>query len=71
MKRWVLPSMGLRTTVLSLILLALLRIKRPENLKEYSPEQLGAFVGTGPHGRSENLADASSRSWPSGAKDAS
>jgi transposase len=36
---------GLRTTVLSLILLALLRIKRPENLKEYSPTQLGALLG--------------------------
>ena len=36
---------GLRTTVLSLILLALLRIKRPENLKEYSPEQLGELLG--------------------------
>jgi transposase len=36
---------GLRTTVLSLILLALLRIKRPENLKEYSPEQLGRLLG--------------------------
>jgi transposase len=36
---------GLRTTVLSMILLALLRIKRPENLKEYSPEQLGRLLG--------------------------
>lgn len=36
---------GLRTTVLSLILLALLRIKRPENLKEYSPQQLGGLLG--------------------------
>jgi Transposase protein len=36
---------GLRTTVLSLILLALLRIKCPENLKEYSPEQLGRLLG--------------------------
>jgi transposase-like protein len=36
---------GLRTTVVSLILLALLRIKRPENLKEYSPEQLGGLLG--------------------------
>jgi hypothetical protein len=36
---------GLRTTVLSLILLALLRIKRPENLKEYSPEHLGRLLG--------------------------
>ena len=34
---------GLRTTVLSLFLLALLRIKRPENLKEYSPQQLGGW----------------------------
>jgi hypothetical protein len=36
---------GLRTTVVSLILLALLRIKRPENLKEYSPQQLGSLLG--------------------------
>lgn len=36
---------GLRTTVLSLILLALLRIKRPENLKEYSPRQVGQLLG--------------------------
>ena len=36
---------GLRTTVLSLVLLALLRIKRPENVKEYSPEHLGRLLG--------------------------
>jgi len=36
---------GLRTTVLSLVLLALLRIKRPENVKEYSPERLGRLLG--------------------------
>jgi len=36
---------GLRTTVLSLILLALLRIKRPENLKEYAPAPLGCLLG--------------------------
>jgi hypothetical protein len=36
---------GLRTTVVSLVLLALLRIKRPENVKEYSPAQLGCLVG--------------------------
>jgi hypothetical protein len=36
---------GLRTTVLSLVLLALLRIKRPENVKEYSAEQLGRLLG--------------------------
>lgn len=36
---------GLRTTVLSLFLLALLRIKRPENVKEFSPSELGRIVG--------------------------
>ena len=36
---------GLRTTVLSLVLFALLCIKRPENVKEYSPEQLGRLLG--------------------------
>ncbi len=36
---------GLRTTVLSLVLMALLRIKRPENLKEYSPHNLGQLLG--------------------------
>jgi transposase len=36
---------GLRTTVLSLVLLALLRVKRPENVKEYSPAQLGQVLG--------------------------
>lgn len=32
---------GLRTTVLTLILMALLRIKRPEALKEHAPSNLG------------------------------
>ncbi len=36
---------GLRTTVLSLVLMALLRIKRPENVKEYAPERLGRLLG--------------------------
>jgi len=36
---------GLQTTVLSLVLMALLRIKRVENVKEYSPEQLGRLLG--------------------------
>jgi hypothetical protein len=36
---------GLRTSVLTLLLLALLRIKRPENLKEYSPPALGRVLG--------------------------
>jgi hypothetical protein len=36
---------GVRTIVFTLIILALLRIKRPENLKEYSPQQLGRLLG--------------------------
>ena len=36
---------GLRTTLLTLLLLALLRVKRPENLKEYSPQALGRILG--------------------------
>ena len=36
---------GLRTTILTLILMALLRIKRPENLKEHSPVELGRLIG--------------------------
>jgi hypothetical protein len=36
---------GLRTTVLSLLLMALLRIKRPEGLKERVPEELGRILG--------------------------
>ncbi|NMC20946.1 MAG: hypothetical protein GYA33_11055 [Thermogutta sp.] len=36
---------GLRTTVVTLFLAALLRIKRPEHFKEYRPEDLGAIVG--------------------------
>ena len=36
---------GLRTSILALILLALMRIKRPEALKEHSPEDLGRVLG--------------------------
>ena len=36
---------GLRTTVVFLILMALLRIKRPEGLKERSSEELGRIIG--------------------------
>jgi hypothetical protein len=36
---------GLRTTFLILLLMALLRIKRPETLKEYSPIDLGRLLG--------------------------
>ena len=36
---------GLRTTVFTLIVLAWLRIKRPEQLKEYEPQALGRLLG--------------------------
>ena len=36
---------GLRTTMVTLVLLALLRIKRPEALKEHSPPDLGRLLG--------------------------
>lgn len=36
---------GLRTTLITLLLMALLRIKRPEALKEHSPRDLGRLLG--------------------------
>jgi transposase len=36
---------GLRTTLLTLLLMALWRIKRPEGLKEHSPQALGRVLG--------------------------
>ena len=36
---------GLRTSLVALLLMALLRIKRPEALKEYAPEDLGRLLG--------------------------
>jgi hypothetical protein len=36
---------GLRTTLVTMLLLALLRVKHPENLKEYSPQALGRILG--------------------------
>ncbi len=36
---------GLRTTIVALLLLALLRIKRPEALKEHAPPDLGRLLG--------------------------
>jgi len=36
---------GLRTTLLTLLLMALLRIKRPEALKEHDPQALGRLLG--------------------------
>jgi transposase len=36
---------GLRTTIVTLVFLALLRIKRPEELKEHAPPELGRLLG--------------------------
>jgi len=36
---------GLRTSLLTMVVLALLRIRHPENLKEYSPPELGRLLG--------------------------
>jgi len=36
---------GLRTTFMTMVSMALLRIKRPENLKEYPPQELGRLLG--------------------------
>ena len=36
---------GLRTTMVALLLMALLRIKRPEGLKEHPPDDLGRVLG--------------------------
>ena len=36
---------GLRTTLVTLLLMALWRIKRPEGLKEHSPQDLGRVLG--------------------------
>ena len=36
---------GLRTTMVAFVLLALMRIKRPEALKEHAPADLGRIVG--------------------------
>jgi len=36
---------GLRTTIVSLVLMALLRIKRPEGLKEHPPDTFGRILG--------------------------
>ena len=36
---------GLRTTIMTFLLMSLLRIKRPEGLKEHSPPDLGKILG--------------------------
>ena len=36
---------GLRTTLVAFVLLALLRIRRPEALKEHAPQELGRILG--------------------------
>jgi len=40
---------GLRTTLLTLLLMALLRIKRPEQLKEKDPAAFGRSLGSIEH----------------------
>ena len=47
---------GLRTSLLTLLLMALWRIKRPEGLKEYSPQDLGRVLGLDRAPGSQNLA---------------
>lgn len=36
---------GLRTTILAMLLMALLRVKRPEGLKEHAPTDVGRIMG--------------------------
>jgi hypothetical protein len=47
---------GLRTTLVTYILLALLRIPRPETLKEYAPNDLGRIVGLEAPSRGQDTA---------------
>ncbi len=53
---------GLRTTLVIYILLSLLRIPRPEILKEYAPNDLGRIVGLDRFPRSRRCA-ANWRAW--------
>jgi hypothetical protein len=50
---------GLRTTLLTLLLMALLRIKRPEHLKERDPAAFGRLLGLDRAPESEDTAAAS------------
>ena len=54
---------GLRTTLLTLLLMALWRIKRPEALKEHDPQSLGQGLDLTVFQRSGPF-DASSPAWP-------
>src|SRR5260370_8412617 len=47
---------GLRTTLVAYVLLALLRIPRPDALKEYPPRRAWPHCGFGSHPGSKNLA---------------
>src|SRR5271157_3074956 len=47
---------GLRTSLLTLLLMALWRIKRPEGLKEHSPQNLGQVLGLDRAPRSQDVA---------------
>jgi hypothetical protein len=44
---------GLRTSLLTLLLMALWRIKRPEALKEHSPQDPGRVLGWIAHPKSK------------------
>jgi hypothetical protein len=54
---------GLRTTMLALLLMARLRTKRPEGLKEHSPADLGRVLGLDRAPEVKPCA-ASSAAWP-------
>ena len=54
---------GLRTTLLTLLLMALLRIKRPEELKERDPQTLGRAARARPRPRGQ---DAAAQAHPAG-----
>ena len=54
---------GLRTTLLTLVLMALLRLKRPEHLKERDPATFGQTAWSRPSAGSQ---DAAARSHPPG-----
>jgi hypothetical protein len=55
---------GLRTTLLTLLFMALLRIKRPEHLKERDPAAFGRLLGLD---RAPEVEDAAAPTCPFGA----
>ena len=55
---------GLRTTIVALLLMALLRIKRPEGLKEHPPDDLGPAARPGSRARGQDPAAQAHAAWP-------